>query len=227
MKRSEINAAIRQMLDVCRRYQFALPPFAHWPPDRWRQVGPEADEIRRCMLGWDVTDLGTGDFAHTGLTLFTVRNGDPRAVDGGGKTYCEKIMMSRPGQFCSMHFHDNKMEDIICRGGGPLLLTLHNATDDDRLADTPVTVSCDGVERTVPAGTTVRLSAGESITLPPRLYHNFRAAPDGEPCLIGEVSKVNDDERDNHFLDPLGRFPAIEEDEPPLHLLCNEYPPAG
>ena len=34
---------------------------------------------------------------------------------------------------------------------------------------------------------------------------------------------VNDDTRDNRFLEPLGRFPAIEEDEEPLYLLCNEY----
>ena len=39
-------------------------------------------------------------------------------------------------------------------------------------------------------------------------------------------SEVNDDNTDNRFYDPLGRFPAIEEDEPPLHLLCDEYPKA-
>jgi hypothetical protein len=45
--------------------------------------------------------------------------------------------------------------------------------------------------------------------------------------LVGEVSKVNDDERDNRFHDDaIGRFPEIEENEPPLHLLCTEYPPA-
>jgi hypothetical protein len=43
--------------------------------------------------------------------------------------------------------------------------------------------------------------------------------------MVGEVSKVNDDTKDNCFLTPLGRFPEIEEDEPPVHLLCNEYPP--
>jgi D-lyxose ketol-isomerase len=33
--------------------------------------------------------------------------------------------------------------------------------------------------------------------------------------LVGEVSKVNDDEHDNRFFDDaIGRFPAIEEDEP-------------
>jgi D-lyxose ketol-isomerase len=36
----------------------------------------------------------------------------------------------------------------------------------------------------------------------------------------------NDDEEDNRFEKPVGRFPAITEDEPPYRLLCNEYPPA-
>ena len=30
----------------------------------------------------------------------------------------------------------------------------------------------------------------------------------------------------NCFYDKVGRFPSIEEDEPPIHLLCNEYPEA-
>ena len=29
-----------------------------------------------------------------------------------------------------------------------------------------------------------------------------------------------------NFNPPVGRFPAIEEDEPPYRLLCNEYPEA-
>ena len=41
--------------------------------------------------------------------------------------------------------------------------------------------------------------------------------------LVGEVSTVNDDNSDNCFLEPLGRFPAIEEDEPPLYLLVGDY----
>ncbi len=40
----------------------------------------------------------------------------------------------------------------------------------------------------------------------------------------GEVSQCNDDNTDNRFNPPVGRFPAIEEDEPPYRLLCNEYP---
>ena len=61
----------------------------------------------------------------------------------------------------------------------------------------------------------------ESITLAPYCYHKFWGV--GGRVLVGEVSKVNDDNTDNRFLEPVGRFPAIEEDEVPLHLLVNDY----
>jgi D-lyxose ketol-isomerase len=41
--------------------------------------------------------------------------------------------------------------------------------------------------------------------------------------LVGEVSSVNDDEHDNHFLQPVARYNNIEEDEPAVLVLCNEY----
>ena len=65
-----------------------------------------------------------------------------------------------------------------------------------------------------------------SITLPQRQYHAFWAERGHGSVLIGEVSMVNDDNTDNRFYETQGRFPTIEEDEPPLYLLCNEYPAA-
>ena len=73
----------------------------------------------------------------------------------------------------------------------------------------------------------MRLTPGMSISIPPRLYHDFEVEPGTGPVLIGEVSAVNDDQSDNRFLPPVGRFPSIEEDEPPYRLLCTEYPPAA
>jgi D-lyxose ketol-isomerase len=67
----------------------------------------------------------------------------------------------------------------------------------------------------------VTLSPGESITLPPYCYHAFWGAE--SHVLVGEVSTVNDDSADNRFYEPVGRFPAIEEDEAPLYLLVNDY----
>ena len=125
-----------------------------------------------------------------------------------------------------MHFHWAKMEDIINRGGGNLLIELHNAGEDEKLAKTEVAVSTDGVERRLPAGSIVRLTPGESITLTQRLYHKFWGEPGKGKVLVGEVSAMNDDTADNRFLDPLGRFPAITENEAPFRLLCSEYPAA-
>lgn len=58
------------------------------------------------------------------------------------------------------------------------------------------------------------------------LYHDFNVEAGTGAVLIGEVSQCNDDNTDNRFYKKMGRFPTIEEDEPPYRLLCNEYPPA-
>jgi D-lyxose ketol-isomerase len=98
-----------------------------------------------------------------------------------------------------------------------------NATANEELADTDVTLSLDGVHRTIKAGGDIRLAPGESICLPQRLYHRFWGEKGMGTVLVGEVSRVNDDHVDNHFFDAVGRFPDIEEDEPPLYLLYNDY----
>lgn len=55
------------------------------------------------------------------------------------------------------------------------------------------------------------------------MYHDFAVEADTGPVLLGEVSQCSDDNTDNRFNPPVGRFPKIEEDEPPYRLLCNEY----
>ena len=65
---------------------------------------------------------------------------------------------------------------------------------------------------------------GQSLTLYPYYYHEFVVR--GDVALVGEVSMTNDDNTDNRFYEPLGRFPTIEEDEPAYRLLCTEYPAA-
>jgi hypothetical protein len=223
MKRSEINILLRRADEFIRSRGFYLPPFAYWTLDDWRAKGPEVREIVDTHLGWDITDFGRGDFDHFGLFLFTVRNGRPENwANKQGKLYAEKLLVAEEGQVTPYHFHWTKMEDIINRGGGVMAIQLYNASADDRLDTSPLTVWTDGVERSLAAGTVLRLQPGESITLPPRLYHSFWA--EGGRLLIGEVSLVNDDYRDNRWLAPGdGRFPAIDEDEPPLYLLCTDY----
>jgi hypothetical protein len=227
MKRSQINDAIEQAIRFCRDQQFHLPPWAHWQHEEWEGVGSEAAEIARCGLGWDVTDFGSGDFQRVGLTAFTIRNGGPTADAGPtAKTYCEKLLISNENQETPTHFHWSKMEDIINRGGGVLTLQLWNGDPTTEVLDrsSPVSVSVDGIVRVVEAGGFVRLAPGESITLPPFLYHRFYGEPGRGRVLGGEVSRVNDDENDNRFNPPLPRFSPVDEDEPPKYRLCNEYP---
>ena len=225
MKRSELNRIMREGVAFIKKMNFALPPFAYWTPDDWKDKGHEYDEIRDNMLGWDITDFGSGDYHRIGLLMFTLRNGNFN-MEKYIKPYAEKLLIVEEEQVTPFHFHWSKMEDIINRGGGNLLVQVYNSTEDERLADTPVSISQDGRNYTAPAGTIVRLTPGESITLAPRVYHKFWGEKGSGMVLLGEVSKVNDDRVDNRFLEKVGRFPPIEEDEPPLYLLSSEYPEA-
>lgn len=119
------------------------------------------------------------------------------------------------------------MEDIINRGGNDVYITVYNGAEDGRILDTDVTVRMDGRLSIVAAGTKVKLTPGESITITPYMYHDFAVPDTGKSVLLGEVSMCNDDDNDNCFVDAaVGRFPKIEEDEPPYRLLCKEYPQA-
>ncbi|MCI8780833.1 MAG: D-lyxose/D-mannose family sugar isomerase [Lachnospiraceae bacterium] len=225
MKRSEINRAIRMMEKLAGENGFCLPPFCNWSPEDWKNKGHEYDEIRDNMLGWDITDYGCGDWEKVGFALITLRNGNQNNPKYK-KVYAEKLLMLKEGQHSPMHFHWNKSEDIINRGGGTLLLHIYNDDGEGGLADTDVLVNSDGRSYYVPAGTAVELNPGESITLWPHQYHDFDVLTGSGDVLIGEVSMCNDDNTDNRFYESVGRFPKIEEDEEPYRLLCFEYPSA-
>ena len=220
MKRSEVNAIIKSIEDFFVKHQFMLPVWASWSPEDWKGTYDRCSEIIDNKLGWDITDFGSNDFSKTGLSLFTIRNGN---WDKKDKMYCEKIMVSDELQETPMHFHWAKTEDIINRGGGNLVMELYNATDDDKLSPEPVTVSIDGVLTTVEAGKPLILKPGQSICLKSRLYHRFYGEKGKGRVLIGEVSLVNDDAKDNRFYAEIGRFPEIEEDVKPHRLLVNDY----
>ena len=224
MKRSEINAALRELEQAAIQHGFTLPPFCNFTPEEWAEKGHEYDEIRDNMLGWDITDYGLGRFSEVGLVLVTIRNGNQNNP-AYEKPYAEKLLISQEGQVCPMHFHWKKMEDIINRGGGVLMMQLYNSTPEEALDKVgEVEVVSDGVKLRIPAGTVLELQPGQSVTLTHGMYHAFWAKPGYGPVLIGEVSQCNDDNTDNRFLEEMGRFPAIEEDEAPFRLLCTEYP---
>lgn len=222
MKRSAINTIMQDAKAFIAEHGFMLPPFAYWTPEDWAEHGPAAQAIIDCGLGWDITDFGQGDYENLGLFLFTIRNGRPENLQQRrGKLYAEKLLITGVGQVTPLHYHWLKTEDIINRGGGQLVIQLYNGTEDGGLRDDDVTVQVDGLTRTVPAGGELSLAPGESITLEPYCYHAFWA--EDAPVLVGEVSTVNDDSSDNRFYEPVGRFPQIEEDAPPLHYLVTDY----
>jgi D-lyxose ketol-isomerase len=220
MKRSEVNQIITGVAGFFAEHRFMLPEWASWKPEDWKGKYSQCAEIVDNKLGWDITDFGIGDFKRRGLSLFTIRNGN---WDKKDKLYCEKIMVADEEQETPMHYHWAKTEDIINRGGGNLVMELYNATDDDEFSPEPVTVSIDGVLTTTDAGKPIILKPGQSICLKSRVYHRFYGEKGKGMVLIGEVSSLNDDARDNNFYGGIGRFPEIEEDEPPVRLLVNDY----
>jgi D-lyxose ketol-isomerase len=220
MKRSEINQILKDAKAFMAEKQFFLPPWAYWSVDDWKKNKQEALEIMDNMLGWDITDFGSGNFHSRGLFLFTIRNGK---FNVDKKPYAEKIMIVEENQETPMHYHWSKMEDIINRGGGNLVIELNNSTPDSQFNATPVHFKTDGVKRSVNAGGKVILTPGESICLEQGMYHRFYGETGKGKVLVGEVSMVNDDASDNCFYEKVGRFPEIVEDEKPLHLLVSDY----
>ena len=223
MKRSEINRIIGEADALMRTHGFVLPPFAYWSPETFAARADEARHVIDARCGWDVTDYGAGRFEEMGLFLFTLRNGRLADLDAGrGMCYAEKLLISKEDQLSPMHTHVVKAEDIINRGGATLVVELFGSDEEGGFAaDRGGSVACDGVRRDYAPGERLRLAPGESVTLMPGDWHAFWG--EGGTVLVGEVSTVNDDETDNVFREPIGRFATIEEDEPPLHLLVSDY----
>lgn len=223
MKRSLINQIMAQGAEMILRHGFALPPFAHWTPEEFRLRRAQSGRLITGRCGWDITDYGQGRFDQMGLFLFTLRNGLLTDLKrGGGMCYAEKLLISRQDQLSPLHTHVIKAEDIINRGGATLVVELYGCDDRGGFApDRGGMVRCDGIERAFGPGEKLRLAPGESVTLLPGDWHAFWG--EGGDVLIGEVSTVNDDETDNLFRDPIGRFADIEEDEAPTHLLVSDY----
>jgi len=162
---------------------------------------------------WDVTDLGLGDWRKFGLVLVNLAE---------ELEYCEKLMYSKRGMVTPIHSHGKKKEDIICRWGR-LAIAVWPAAREFAAESTgqACEIQVTGEMRPVVAGAPITLNAGERVTLTPGVWHSFW--PVSDECVIGEVSTANDDLNDNFFADPdIGRFPGIEEDEPPIVKLLSD-----
>jgi D-lyxose ketol-isomerase len=223
MKRSKINRAIRWAKDLLDREGWRLPVYAYWDIDTWKKNAEKTENIRKLMLGWDVTDYGLDDYKNIGGVLYTLRNGSLNEKSCG-VPYAEKLIILEEGQALPLHFHFTKTEDIINRRGGRLWLQLYNSQADNNVDyQNDVTVSIDGIWHIVHAGEKIVLENGQSISLTPRLYHKFGAVAGTGELIVGEVSSINDDNIDNHFFPDMPRYIEVEEDEPCEQILCNEY----
>jgi D-lyxose ketol-isomerase len=161
---------------------------------------------------WDVTDLGLGDFPRTGAVLVNL------ALE---EEYSEKLIYLVHRQAIPRHCHKAKKEDIIARVGA---FSIQVWFGDPKKWDREGPLQVNNRKRKVASGAVLHLAAGERVTLEPGVYHAFWALSD--EAIIGEVSTKNDDLHDNFFTDPnIGRFPAVEEDEPPFIRLLGEAKP--
>jgi D-lyxose ketol-isomerase len=67
MKRSEVNAILKEGDAFIRSFGYILPPFAYYSPDELRAVDHEI--YVKCAMGWDITDYGQGQFKELGLSF--------------------------------------------------------------------------------------------------------------------------------------------------------------
>lgn len=223
MKRSEINNAIKEAIALLDKNKFKLPCFAYWTMDEWQKHSEDIGIIRQVGLGWDITDFGSGNFDKIGAVLFTIRNGKP-GQEGVGSPYAEKILVFKDGQRLPIHYHAIKTEDIINRGEGTMEMLFYKRNDDGSVDyESDVEYYSDGIRHVAKAGEPVYITTGNSVRLDPFVNHTFGAKAGDGPLICGEVSKINDDLTDNYFAEPTTRFADIEEDEPALFPLCNEY----
>lgn len=214
MKRSQINLALQMAEATLAEFGWALPVWARWTVADHRANADQSAWLKDRQLGWDVTDFGSGSLETRGLALFCVRNGMQISHE---RPYAEKLLFVGVDQETPFHAHKTKLEDIIVRGGGTLCLEF--SPEGAVLEVSDDTVRIDGAEALL-FGQVHRLTAGQSITVPRGVQHRFWG--EGVPVFASEVSQCNDDLTDNYFLEPLGRFSQIEEDEAPHRQLWNE-----
>jgi D-lyxose ketol-isomerase len=222
MRRSFIDRRIEAMLEFCDVCRFKLPPFALWGEAQYRAQTAAARRIGDAGLGWNVVEFKPGAYRELGLTIFTSRMGDWRALSsGGGRLYAEKTMLAEDGQRTPHHFHVVKTEDILNRGGARFIVELFKVDSRGIRLDERLQVLKDAEMLDLAAGARVSLEPGESLTLPPFVAHSFWA--EGGGVLAGEISLANDDATDNYFLPPVGSLAPIVEDAPMRYVTVRDH----
>ena len=220
MKRSEINQAIIEAKKMMENYSWVLPQWGYWSKEDYINEPSVSKYLKDHQMGWDVTDFGKGLFNEQGITLFCIRNG----IQGNAqdKPYAEKLLFMREGQEIPFHSHKVKLEDIINRGGGDLAIEFVMVNEHLKEKNENINILVDGVQVEIEPHEPLILKRGQSVTVERNIYHKFYAVKGTGMVMAGEVSQVNDDNNYNYFLEPVGRFTQIEEDEQPIHPLWNE-----
>lgn len=203
------------IVKFCKKHGYVLPTFDL----KSKHI---VKELIDRQIGWDITDFGCDQFQNIGLSLFTVRNGNPK--EKNTIPYCEKVMFSLPGQKTPCHFHKKKTEDIYVRAGGNLIIRIWPSKLKAKKDGLKMSVLFNGSEyREIISGKKISLQPGETVTLTPAHSHEFYGDPNGKGTLIGEVSTYNDDTGDNYFIDKVARFPKIKENEKIKYYLVSDY----
>ena len=222
MKRSEVNKTIKEAIKFFKEMNFPLPPYAFFTPEMWIKNRDVYEEVVVCRLGWDVTDVGIGNFKKIGRTIFTLRNGNINNKNHP-QNYAQKIMYLQEEQKMPVHYHKSKMEDIINQGGGTIQIKVWPEDSNKKLRKDKFTLKVDGNFITVSGGSVIPLKPGQSVCITQGIYHQFWAKKGSGPILSMEISSVNDDLTDNIWLERVVRFPKITEDTKREFVLCSEY----
>jgi len=220
MKRSEINKAILTAKGMMEKLSWTLPHWGYWSNEDYLDKTELKKYLSKHQMGWDVTDFGKGKFYEQGITLFCIRNGIQG--DANDKPYAEKLLFMQEGQEIPFHSHKIKLEDIINRGGGDLAIEFLEVNANNEELTRKIDVLVDGEKKTLDPHEPLVLKKGQSVTVDRHIFHRFYTVKGTGMVMAGEVSQVNDDNNDNYFLEPVGRFSKIEEDEKPIHPLWNE-----
>ena len=207
----------KKMMDT---YNWTLPKWGYWSKEDYNNNPEMTKYLKDHQMGWDVTDFGKDNFNSQGITLFCIRNGIQSNFDD--KPYAEKLLFMQEGQEIPFHSHKIKLEDIINRGGGDLAIEFLEIDNNNKQLSKKITALVDGEKIELDPHEPLILKKGQSVTVERNIFHRFYSVKGSGMVMAGEVSQVNDDNNDNYFLEQVGRFSQIQEDEPPLHPLWNE-----
>ncbi len=234
MKRSEIDGAIARAIGNAKKFHVALPKWAEWKPS---QFDASADGIRHQKLGWKVVDFGASDFPNCGLVILALCS--PLVDDAGapltktqnvGKReypvtgFSRKYLFVQAGQTEPHHFHRQKArKEVTVVAGAPVRFELAWADGDTALSDKDVDVQVDGIWHHLPAGGSIVVNPGETITLPGELSHIISVPEGGEDTIMLETSTANNDSNDNIFPFMTPTSVPVDEDATALYQLLDEH----